>query len=126
MGIHKPITENQTKKPTRQKVGFFFAFFPISPARSVAQRDSQPYHLGMPFVHVNSNTIRSNRKQNINNPPLSIRKTRSAKAIYCSEVNIHDAEGNIVARVVYEPGNPLSCGAQVWIETDYDVTFPLI
>ena len=76
----------------------------------------------MSIVHVNSNTIRSNRKQHNGTPPLSVRKTKSAKAEYHNAVNIHDADGNIVATVVYEPESPLSCGAQVWIETKFDVT----
>lgn len=76
----------------------------------------------MSIVHVNSNTIRSNRKQQNDTPPLSVRKTKSAKAEYSNAVNIHDADGNVVATVVYEPENPLSCGAQVWIETKFDVT----
>jgi hypothetical protein len=75
----------------------------------------------MAIVHVNSNTIRSNRKNQAQNPPLSVRKTRSAKAQYCDGVDIFDSVGNVVARVVYQPSTPLSCGAQVWIETVYDV-----
>jgi hypothetical protein len=27
----------------------------------------------------------------------------------------------VVARVVYQPDKPLSCGARVWIETDHAV-----
>jgi hypothetical protein len=75
----------------------------------------------MAIVHVNSNTIRSNKKHQAEQPPLSVRKTRSAKAAYCDEVEIFDGLGNVVARVVYQPSTPLSCGAQVWIETVYDV-----
>jgi hypothetical protein len=75
----------------------------------------------MAIVHVNSNTIRSNKKHQAGQPPLSVRKTRSAKASYCNQVEICDGLGNIVARVVYQPSTPLSCGAQVWIETVYDV-----
>jgi len=75
----------------------------------------------MPIVHVNSNTIRSNRKNKSELPPLSVRKTRSAKATYCNEVEIYDDKGNAVARVIYRPSTPLSCGAQVWIETIHEV-----
>lgn len=73
------------------------------------------------IVHVNSNTIKANRKHGTHTAPLSIRKTRSAKATYCHELMILDKDGTVVARVVYEPENPLSCGAQIWIETNYDV-----
>ena len=73
------------------------------------------------IIHVNSNTIKSNRKRGESTPPLSIRKTKSAKAEYCHEVGIKDANGVVIARVVYHPDSPLSCGAQVWIETEYGV-----
>jgi hypothetical protein len=75
----------------------------------------------MSIVHVNSNVIRSNRKRGETIPPLSVRKTRSAKATYADRVVIKDSFGNTVATVVYEPETPLSCGAQVWIETEFDV-----
>lgn len=73
----------------------------------------------MSIIHVNSNTIRTNRKQQTDFPPLSVRKTRSGKATYCNEVEICDESGNVVARVLYSPSTPLSCGAQVWIETTH-------
>jgi hypothetical protein len=75
----------------------------------------------MSIVHVNSNTIRSNKKSQTEVPPLSVRKTRSSKAVYCNQVDIFDGLGNVVARVVYQPSTPLSCGAQVWIETSHEV-----
>lgn len=74
------------------------------------------------IIHVNSNTIKSNRKHHKVDPPLSVRRSRSAKAVYCDEVLIHDADGQVVAKVVYQPENPLSCGAQVWIDTIHPVT----
>lgn len=75
--------------------------------------------MSMSIIHVNSNTIRTNRKQETDFPPLSVRKTRSGKAAYCNEVEICDESGNVVARVLYSPSTPLSCGAQVWIETTH-------
>lgn len=75
----------------------------------------------MSIIHVNSNTIRTNRKQQKDFPPLSVRKTRSAKAQYGDSVLIYDQQGNVVAEVVYRPETPLSCGAQVWIETKFEV-----
>jgi len=32
-----------------------------------------------------------------------------------------DKDGNEVARIVYQPEKPLSCGARVWIETQLEV-----
>ena len=75
----------------------------------------------MSIIHVNSNVIRSNRKRGESNPPLSVRKTRSARAIYADKILIKDCLGNVIATVVYKPETPLSCGAQVWIETEFDV-----
>ena len=75
----------------------------------------------MTFIHVNSNTIRSNRKHGKSDPPLSVRLTRSGKAQYAHEVDIIGKDGSVVARVVYQPESPLSCGAQIWIETDLEV-----
>ena len=40
---------------------------------------------------------------------------------YTHEAVIRDTEGNEVARVVYRPHNPLSCGAHCWIETELSV-----
>ena len=67
----------------------------------------------MPIIHVNMNTIRSNKKHNKNDPPISVRKTQSGKPTYC-----HSAEFDGFARVVYDPDNPLPCGARLWIEVD--------
>ena len=74
----------------------------------------------MSIIHVNSNIIRSNRKRGESIPPLSVRKTRSAKAAYADKILIKDCLGNVVATVVYKPETPLSCGAQVWVETEFD------
>jgi hypothetical protein len=75
----------------------------------------------MAFIHVNSNTIKSNRKRDRSLPPLSVRQTRSGKATYAHQIDLIDKDGVVVAKVVYEPEHPLSCGAQVWIETDLTV-----
>jgi hypothetical protein len=78
----------------------------------------------MAIIHVNSHTIRANQKLPVNErkPPLSIRRTRSAKAEAVWWADIHDKDGKIVATVTYQPEKPLSCGARVWIETKYPVS----
>lgn len=63
------------------------------------------------IVHVNRHVLTANRKHGQRNPPIAVRKTRSAPATYVSEFEV---EGKI--RVVYSPDKPLSCGATVWIE----------
>ena len=62
-------------------------------------------------IHVNMHVIRSNKKNNADDPPLTVKtykENRKAK-----EVSI-----NGPSKVVYSPEKPLSCGARVWIECD--------
>ena len=40
---------------------------------------------------------------------------------YTNSAVIVDAKGNEIARVVYRPDDPLSCGAHCWIETKHKV-----
>jgi hypothetical protein len=68
------------------------------------------------YIHVNQHVIRSNKKNNENNPVLSIKKGR--KNTYCHRVKIHGP-----SEVVYS-GNDhllLPCGARVAIVTESEV-----
>ena len=38
--------------------------------------------------------------------------------IYSNEVEIKDDQGKVIARLIYSPEKPLSCGAKVWLECD--------
>lgn len=38
-----------------------------------------------------------------------------------SQANLVDEDGNVVAKIIYSPDKPLSCGATVWIETNLEV-----
>lgn len=67
------------------------------------------------IIHVNQHVIRDNKKNDKRNPPITIKTYNSNN--YGTGVNILDKDGNVVAKVVYNPDNPLSCGAHVWIET---------
>ncbi|MGF1672877.1 MAG: helix-turn-helix domain-containing protein [Rivularia sp. (in: cyanobacteria)] len=60
-------------------------------------------------ICVNQHYIRSNRKHGTNNPVVRVESGKSVR--YYHDVEI---AGN--CRVVYRPNNPLSCGAQLWIE----------
>lgn len=71
------------------------------------------------IIHVNQHVIKANRKDGVNNPVLTVKTYKSND--YAHEAIIRDAEGVEVARVVYRPDNPLSCGAHVWIETQNKV-----
>ena len=68
------------------------------------------------YIHVNQHVIRANKKNNKNDPVITIKQGKSN--IYCHEVNILGP-----SRVVYG-GNEkplLSCGARVVIETEAEV-----
>jgi hypothetical protein len=71
------------------------------------------------LIHVNQHVIKANAKNGDNNPVLTVKTYKSND--YAHSVNILDANGNVVARVVYSPDKPLSCGARVWIETENPV-----
>ena len=65
-------------------------------------------------IHVNQHRIKSNKKHNKNDPVITVKTSKSNT--YGYEVIIHG-----MARVVYSPHKPLSCGARVWIETEANV-----
>ena len=67
-------------------------------------------------IHVNQHVIRSNRKKSERNPVLTVKTWQDTQAAH--EVVILDTAGQPVARIVYRPDQPLSCGAHVWIETE--------
>ena len=66
------------------------------------------------FIHVNQHVIKSNRKNRVEEPVLTVKTYKSNT--YAHEVNI---KGD--SKVVYSPNKPLSCGAHVWIETQSEV-----
>lgn len=67
------------------------------------------------IIHVNQHIIKSNRKSGDNKPVLTVKTYKSND--YGHEAVLYDKEGFEVAKVVYSPDKPLSCGAHVWIET---------
>lgn len=69
------------------------------------------------IIHVNQHIIKSNRKLGENQPTLTIKT-------YKSQQNVHTVKLHGPSRVVYSPNQPLNCGAEVWIETEGEVTFP--
>lgn len=71
------------------------------------------------IIHVNQHVIKANRKHERADPVLTVKTYKSNT--YAHEAIIRDASGAEVARVVYRPDKPLSCGAHVWIETKLDV-----
>ena len=63
------------------------------------------------IIHINQHVIKDNRKNGLRNPCVTVKTYKSNQ--YASQVKI-----NGPCEVVYQPDKPLSCGAQVWIETD--------
>ena len=67
------------------------------------------------IIHVNQHVIKANRKNNEENPVLTVKTYKSNN--YAHEVEIKGG-----SKIVYSPNKPLSCGAHVWLETQGDVT----
>lgn len=68
------------------------------------------------YIHVNQHVIRANKKNNENNPVITIKEGK--KNTYCHEVEILGK-----SKITYS-GNEktvLSCGARVVIETQADL-----
>ncbi len=60
-------------------------------------------------IHVNKPQIDRNRKYKLNKPVITIRQGNR-------KTDCHLAEIKGCCRIVYQPDNPLSCGAVLWIE----------
>jgi len=71
------------------------------------------------IIHVNRAKLASNRKSGHREPVITVKTYKSNR--YANEVVIYDSQGVAVARVVYRPDKPLSCGAQVWVEAYHQV-----
>ncbi|MGB3207962.1 MAG: hypothetical protein WBB28_23510 [Crinalium sp.] len=71
------------------------------------------------IIHVNQYEIRANGKDGANRPVLTIKQGKNN--IYGHEAYICDSYGNAIAKVIYRPYQPLSCGAKCWVETCADV-----
>jgi hypothetical protein len=70
-------------------------------------------------IHVNRNTLASNKKHGNNNPVVGVEERGQPKR-YGHRVNImHD--GQVVASVIHTEEKPLKCGARCWIETKNEV-----
>lgn len=71
------------------------------------------------IVHVNQHKIRRNHKTGERGPCLTVKTYKDNR--YAHEAIIRDERGREVARIVYRPDKPLSCGARCWIETTLNV-----
>ena len=69
-------------------------------------------------IHINQHNIRANSKGG--DLPVVAAKTYKEN-ILGNQAIIRDADGSEVARIVYRPDKPLSCGAKCWVETELPV-----
>lgn len=67
-------------------------------------------HRRKTILHVDQHTIKRNRKEGTNEPPLIVRDYLGARRAHT--VRIHGP-----SELKHSPHKPLKCGARVWIET---------
>ncbi len=63
------------------------------------------------IIHINQHVIRKNHKTGEREPVITVKNYKENRYAHSVRIN-----GPCVIR--YEPDNPLSCGARVWIETE--------
>lgn len=68
-------------------------------------------------IHINQHNIRANKGQK----GLPVVTVKDYKANRKTDEAIIMHNGVEVARVVYRPEDPLSCGAKCWVETKCEV-----
>lgn len=73
------------------------------------------------IIHVNQHILKRNRKTGEREPVLTCKRKSGGPVTRAHQVAIVDADGREVARVVYSPDKPLSCGAVCWIESELAV-----
>jgi hypothetical protein len=71
------------------------------------------------ILHVNQHNIKFNAKHGNLKPVVTVKQGK--KNTYTNEATILDQNGKPVARIVYSPNKPLSCGARVWVEAFHEV-----
>lgn len=70
------------------------------------------------IIHANQHAIKAN-KDGQNRSVITCKTYKSN--IYGNNVIIRDNDNSIIAKIIYSPDKPLSCGAKVWIETNKTV-----
>lgn len=70
-------------------------------------------------IHINQHKIKANQKTEHKEPVITVKDYKQNRYAYTAQIIVPGV--GEVAKVVYEPDQPLSCGAHCWIETDYEV-----
>lgn len=68
------------------------------------------------IVHVAQDAIRRNAKNGTDDPAIIV--NTKGKAQRFNEVEIRGTSGELVGVFKYQPHDPLSCGARVWLELE--------
>ena len=66
------------------------------------------------IIHINKNIIQYNSKHGVDLPVCRVEEGK--KIIYGRSVEILGP-----SKMVYDPENPLRCGAKLWIETEAEI-----
>ncbi len=71
------------------------------------------------IVHVAQDAIRRNAKNGTADPAIIVRDGGSSSRHHEVEVVLND--GTVVGKFVYQPHDPLACGARLWFEVNKEV-----
>ena len=72
------------------------------------------------IIHVNQHIIKHNTKHGTDEPVLTVKTYKENN--YAHEAIIKTKDVVQLAKVIFRPHKPLSCGARVWIEMETDTT----
>ena len=70
------------------------------------------------IIHVNQHVLKRNTKYKTDDPVLTVKTYKENN--YAHEAVLKTKDGVEIAKVIYRPHKPLSCGARVWIEVNTD------
>jgi hypothetical protein len=100
---------------------FAFDLFECEASYMLGEQDKVDTKMGKlkKIIHINQHVIKSNTKTGEREPVITCKTYKENK--YGHQVIIKDDYGKEVAKIIYSPDKPLSCGARVWIETNNEV-----
>jgi len=75
-----------------------------------------PFNTMKQIIHVNQHKIKKNTKHGTDEPVLTVKTYKTND--YAHEAILKTKDGLEIAKVIYQPHKPLSCGARVWVEIE--------